>query len=319
MLLSVTAVTHVAPKIENSIDERVRTVIEEGAFTSSAAVVDGRKVILTGAIPDQTSGDVLVESIKAIRGVRSIRSEYVVAPEMPLVVSKTADGLSFRGVVSDYRARDYLVSYAKEIYGSRNVRDATVVREGHDDLTWPNMVRTLIEQSDNFDDVEFVITGKVIAIRRAGDSSRDLVEDLRQTLESDFIIIDGTEDVDSATAICQSSLESILDRNSISFSSGTAEPSPQALAVLEEIARVLKSCPEDRFMVTGHTDASGNENNNRELSRMRAATVVRVLTSAGVHEGRLESSGLGSSEPVADNETAEGKAKNRRIEFSRLD
>jgi OOP family OmpA-OmpF porin len=72
-------------------------------------------------------------------------------------------------------------------------------------------------------------------------------------------------------------------------------------------------------MVVGHTDSSGAEAYNQQLSERRAAAVVKYLESKGISAGRLTASGAGENEPIADNATAEGRALNRRVVLTRTD
>jgi OOP family OmpA-OmpF porin len=71
--------------------------------------------------------------------------------------------------------------------------------------------------------------------------------------------------------------------------------------------------------VTGHTDSVGSDAFNQRLSERRAQAVVAYLESKGVGAGRLRASGAGESQPIADNGTEEGRAKNRRVELKRTD
>jgi OOP family OmpA-OmpF porin len=85
---------------------------------------------------------------------------------------------------------------------------------------------------------------------------------------------------------------------------------------LQEIAKLLTTSPKLRIQVVGHTDNQGTPDYNLDLSRRRAASVVRALISSyGVAAGRLSSFGCGPYAPVASNETEEGRAKNRRVEL----
>jgi outer membrane protein OmpA-like peptidoglycan-associated protein len=85
---------------------------------------------------------------------------------------------------------------------------------------------------------------------------------------------------------------------------------------LQEIAKLLTENPKLRIQVVGHTDNQGTPEYNLDLSRRRAASVVRALTSSyGVPAGRLSSFGCGPYSPVASNDSDDGKAKNRRVEL----
>ena len=86
-----------------------------------------------------------------------------------------------------------------------------------------------------------------------------------------------------------------------------------------EIAAVLKANPSVRISITGHTDSDGADAANLTLSQKRVATVKDVLTNEfGIDAARLETDGKGEAKPVADNKTKEGKAANRRVEFTKL-
>ena len=91
----------------------------------------------------------------------------------------------------------------------------------------------------------------------------------------------------------------------------------ESFPILEEVARVMNENPEvDRILVEGHTDSRASDAYNLELSRRRAASVVRFLIESGVAAERLCSPGFGRSRPLADNATEEGMALNRRVEFT---
>ena len=103
----------------------------------------------------------------------------------------------------------------------------------------------------------------------------------------------------------------------IYFSSGTAVITPASLRLIDQIAGILKSHPNVlKVSVDGHTDSRGNPVANTRLSRQRAEAVVRALVARGVPRARLEARGLGSSQPIAPNNTAAGRDLNRRVELS---
>ena len=91
---------------------------------------------------------------------------------------------------------------------------------------------------------------------------------------------------------------------------------PDSKATLDEIGRLLSSDPQLKLRVVGHTDNQGAADYNLDLSRRRAASVMRTLTSQyGVAASRLDSFGCGLYSPVAPNDTEDGRAKNRRVEL----
>ena len=105
----------------------------------------------------------------------------------------------------------------------------------------------------------------------------------------------------------------------ISFQFGTAEFTEEAHSILDSAALILQNNPDIRMEVAGHTDSSGDNNANINLSTRRAEAVLSYLVSAGVAADRLQAKGYGSDKPIADNTNREGRAKNRRVELKRID
>ena len=105
--------------------------------------------------------------------------------------------------------------------------------------------------------------------------------------------------------------------DAIYFETDRAAIRPASDGVLDEIAQVLEAHPElIKIRIEGHTDSFGSERTNRELSRRRAVAVRAYLIDHGVDARRLVAEGLGSEDPIADNDTEEGRAKNRRVAFT---
>jgi outer membrane protein OmpA-like peptidoglycan-associated protein len=93
----------------------------------------------------------------------------------------------------------------------------------------------------------------------------------------------------------------------------------ESFPILEEVAQVMKTHPElQRVLIEGHTDSRAGEVYNLDLSKRRAASVRSYLEEIGVEPQRLCSQGFGQSRPVAENDTEEGMARNRRVEFTIL-
>ena len=100
----------------------------------------------------------------------------------------------------------------------------------------------------------------------------------------------------------------------ISFDSGKAAIKPQMRPILDRFAQTLKDNPATNVRIIGHTDSKGSDAINNPLSLDRAASARDYLTDRGVAQGRIEIAGRGSREPVADNGSEAGRARNRRIE-----
>ena len=101
----------------------------------------------------------------------------------------------------------------------------------------------------------------------------------------------------------------------ILFATGSAAVSGAAQNDLYAVARNLNQYPNSRVEVVGHTDNTGSAALNADLSQRRAQSVTGILSAAGVSPSRLVATGAGFSQPIASNETAEGRAQNRRVEI----
>lgn len=104
----------------------------------------------------------------------------------------------------------------------------------------------------------------------------------------------------------------------IEFDVGKATIRQVSFAKLDKAVNVLKKYPSLRLEVSGHTSSEGAADFNQKLSEDRAASVKTYIVEHGIEANRIETRGAGSSEPVADNKTAAGRARNRRIEFKIL-
>jgi outer membrane protein OmpA-like peptidoglycan-associated protein len=101
----------------------------------------------------------------------------------------------------------------------------------------------------------------------------------------------------------------------ISFSTGSYAIQPNFRSVLDQFASSLQENPATRISIVGHTDSSGSDAINNPLSVNRAASTRDYLSSRGVSLGRMSIDGRGAREPIAGNETPEGRARNRRVEI----
>jgi len=104
-----------------------------------------------------------------------------------------------------------------------------------------------------------------------------------------------------------------FNTDQLSFDTGSATIRPRSEAEIDNIATILNSCPNVRMTIAGYTDSVGNQAANLRLSRDRANSVVSQLVGKGVPRDRLAAEGYGEESPVADNDTAEGRAQNRRV------
>lgn len=101
----------------------------------------------------------------------------------------------------------------------------------------------------------------------------------------------------------------------ITFATGSDAIVTGFYPVLEDVAKVLNRYDKTKLSIEGHTDSVGDVNYNRELSMQRANSVATYLLATNVEANRLQTLGMGESQPIADNATAQGRQANRRVEL----
>lgn len=104
-------------------------------------------------------------------------------------------------------------------------------------------------------------------------------------------------------------------KNDILFDTGSAALKPEAVDQLGKLGDIIAKYSDDRVRIEGYTDSSGSNKTNEELSLRRASAVKEVLVGRGVQEKQITALGMGETQPVADNATAAGRSKNRRVEM----
>lgn len=117
-------------------------------------------------------------------------------------------------------------------------------------------------------------------------------------------------------AAAQAQIDRILLDTRIQFETASNTLLPVSIPVLEQVAAVLAKAPDVRASIEGHTDNVGDATRNRDLSVARARAVVTWLAGHGIDRGRLRADGFGPDRPLADNSTADGRARNRRVDIT---
>ena len=107
-----------------------------------------------------------------------------------------------------------------------------------------------------------------------------------------------------------------LNENTVNFDFNSANLTTVAKTNLDKLVTVLKNNPDTNINIYGHTDSIGSDAVNLRISAQRAAAVKNYFVANGISASRMFTEGLGKSSPIASNDTDEGRAKNRRVEFA---
>ena len=206
--------------------------------------------------------------------------------------------------------------------GSATAHEAVVINDGR----WHHFALSFNKRA-----IKFYVDGKrVINIPNAKAGAGWLTlwsggMDKRPTYVKNVVIAKGAvdlyernaTDIDAKVAAVEKAIAETgkFVTNNILFETAKATLKAESMDEIKKVAEYMKKNPSVRFEVQGHTDNQGSDAVNDPLSQQRAEAVVKALEGLGVDGFNLRAVGKGSHEPVADNKTEEGRAKNRRVEF----
>jgi len=219
------------------------------------------------------------------------------------------------GAVPDEATRAAVIARLRELYGERVV-DRIQIENVVAPPQWrQHVVASLHPGITQVSDGQIDINGN--AIRLSGQVGN---EAQRQQIAGDIATAIRNPAYTIANALRSGGgQQQVLDRaladRIIEFQSGSATLTPQGQAILDEMAAAMRQIGRTRVQIIGHTDAVGRRESNVALSLARAGAVRAYLEKQGIAAGNLSVQGLGPDQPVADNASAEGRARNRRIEF----
>lgn len=104
----------------------------------------------------------------------------------------------------------------------------------------------------------------------------------------------------------------------VRFDSGKASLKPESMGIINEMIEVMNDHPELKISIEGHTDSDGDDASNMKLSEERANTVMNTMVNSGISADKLSTKGFGETKSIDSNDTPEGKANNRRVEFVKM-
>ena len=152
------------------------------------------------------------------------------------------------------------------------------------------------------------------------DNDGDGILDVNDDCPDEPEVVNGKKDGDGCPDESDSKAKVVRRKIEISekvhFATNKAEIKEESFDLLRDVADVLRKYSQiTKIQIEGHTDSHGSGSYNQKLSHRRAASVKQFLVEQGISASRLETRGFGETDPIADNDTQEGRAKNRRVEF----
>lgn len=249
------------------------------------------------------------------------------APTIPeFVATLSPEGLvQLRGRVGSQRLRETVDSFAKARFRSGSVYTKARVVDGLPQ-DWPVRVLTGLEALGFLANGAVVVTPddlKISGLTGRQDASAQIAGLLAAKLgEGAQFDIDVTYKIalDPVAGIpspqeCIAQIDEIQETRKINFEPGSPNFDANGASIMNDIADILAKCGEVQIEIGGHTDSQGRETMNEELSQKRANAVLDALRSRRVLTSSYTAKGYGEAQPIAGNDTEEGREANRRIEF----
>lgn len=296
----------------------------------------GRNVILQGTAVSESAKELAIETARSAKGVRKViwqgtveAPKATIEPESPpqsvtpaeestlqkasITIEKSADTLTISGTSAN------IVQPVKDIFV--NAIDYQKSK-AHKPLAELNQLMELAKTLPagsmlSVSDQTLTLSGTVNALGKKKSIVLEAKEIFAGAINDQLLV--KLEDLDKASLVskeqCQEMFDELSNDETVNFKTAEAIILPNSYALLDRFTQLSQRCPDANFLVTGHTDNTGNPVFNRSISLERAQAVINHIVNSGVDSERFQAQGLGQIQPIADNSTQEGRAKNRRVEF----
>lgn len=354
MLLAAFAVFFGIGAIENKleadatalIDSQVLLAAEEDPSISTRTdiSVEARGVDLSirGTVGLEDQLVLFPTALQNIQGVGDVTADLkflapvdtgpVVVVAEPITVTWAGNNATVVGEVSEDSTREALVNKIESVFGGTVNADGLTLKEGAPtERDWLSKILTLIEISgDSLNEGQMFVNASQRIVQITGEyatrqerrDARDAIDDV--IAETTFAFVNGLsipptpevtrEQVDEL----QGNIDELIEGKVVEFELNSDVLTPAGTALLDEILEALDQFPFVPIEIAGHTDSQGEAAENLDLSQRRAQVAFDYLVSKGQDPDRFVVEGYGEDEPVASNSTADGRARNRRIEFRAL-
>jgi OOP family OmpA-OmpF porin len=220
------------------------------------------------------------------------------------------------GQVPDEATRQAVIAALRQIYGDNNVIDKIEVVSGLGvPANWSaNILKLLTPELKQTHRGQLQIEGTQVAIFGDVDSDaarQEIIGNMAAALNPTYTVRNSLR----VPAVEQNDMDTALAGRIIGFEMGSATLTLKGRQILDEMLPSFRKLQDQKVAIIGHTDDSGVRALNLTLSQARAEAVKGYLVNKGIDPAILTTSGVGPDQPVAPNDSAEGRARNRRIEF----
>lgn len=239
----------------------------------------------------------------------------VLAAAITSALASENEKIIVNGTVPDNVTKTAILSKLRELYGVEEVVDHLQTGKVATPSGWSQQVQMVI--GPNLKMVrngQLSIRGSTLTLR--GNVESDAIKG-KISAESIALLKPTYTFVNNLKILAsqQKILDEALANRTIEFESGSAILTPKGMKILDEMVQAITQANPQKIDIVGHTDSIGSRQSNIELSEKRSNTVREFLISKGISATILKSKGLGPDQPIASNDSVDGRRRNRRIQF----
>jgi OmpA-OmpF porin, OOP family len=307
-----------------SFDAAAALLLDQiGKLKDGKITLTDTKVNLSGMARELGGREAIAAALKNLPEGYSVAANDIKAPPYVLQAYKdpVAVTLTLTGYVPDNNVHAELVAAAGRKFFSEKVVDSLKASVGAPS-GFVNAVVPALGALSRLSTGTLVVTDREVSL--SGDALYDAAANqIRAGLGKDFpqrwqytadiSVKPAAAPVDAT--VCQQLFADLLLKGRIRFEPGKADISADSAGLLDRLIETALRCPNATIEIAGHADNAGDENANQMLSQKRAEAVMDYLVKAGLPASRFLAMGYGSTQPLAGNDTEEGRAQNRRIDF----
>jgi peptidoglycan-binding protein ArfA len=245
----------------------------------------------------------------------------------PLSIVRSGNGFTLTGDLPDLNAKNALLDALRGAFGADvNFTDNLNIKAG---VSAPDFsgLGDLFKAAVDIPDFNFDLNGDTLTLTGTAPSEevKAAVEAAAKAAWPNIKIVNNIQVSQASTpapapgpgpcATLQADITGLL-KTPINFQTDGFSLASESQGQLTQVADKLKACPDAKLAVVGHTDNTGNDAINIPLSGNRAKSVADYLISQGVAADHISSNGVGSAQPIASNDTPDGRAQNRRVDIT---
>lgn len=316
-------------RIENNLLQEAKALFTENGLPEDIIEFDGRDAILKGQIASPEIREQAMTILSGMPGVRKIIDQSSIRADEglpPALEMEFRDGkVIFNGRLPDKGTLDRLLDLAAKKFGAANVINNITIDESLSSPDWLSNIPDIFSLlANHLTKGSFTFDGSVMGLlpgQLSGINLDDLLKQLKGLLPEGIrtSIEETTIEEPVAKELThsemQQKIDDLLTKTPLHFETASDVLSGTTQNTLTALAAILNLNKNIPISVIGHADSRGTLAFNQTLSEKRANAVSRFLQRNGIEQSRMTTLGKGETEPIADNATAAGQQKNRRVEI----